>query len=119
MLNGRACYVLDGAHADVLMIGFSRFGQIAAQILRKLDGRSTRFEMALLPEELGRVDVKLDIDSEGRVAARLAFDNPAAATDLRGRADELRRQLQDAGFQEVSYHNLTGGIVALHRGYKF
>jgi flagellar hook-length control protein FliK len=72
--------------------------QIAAQILRRLEGRSTRFEMALLPEELGRVDIKLDIDSEGRLAARLAFDNPAAATDLRGRVDELRRQLEDAGF---------------------
>lgn len=72
--------------------------QVAAQILRKLEGRSTRFEMALLPEELGRVDIKLDIDSEGRLAARLAFDNPAAATDLRGRADELRRQLEAQGF---------------------
>ncbi|QBX38904.1 flagellar hook-length control protein FliK [Brevundimonas sp. S30B] len=73
--------------------------QIAAQIVRRLEGRSTRFDMVLTPEHLGRVDVKLDIDSEGRLAARLAFDNPAAATDLRGRADELRRQLQDAGFQ--------------------
>jgi len=73
--------------------------QIAAQILRKLEGRSTRFEMALTPDDLGRVDVKLDIDSEGRLAARLAFDNPAAATDLRGRADQLRRELEDAGFQ--------------------
>lgn len=72
--------------------------QIAAQILRKLEGRSTRFEMSLTPDELGRVDVKLDIDSEGRLAARLAFDNPAAATDLRGRADQLRRELEDAGF---------------------
>lgn len=72
--------------------------QIAAQILRKLEGRSTRFEMALTPDHLGRVDVKLDIDSEGRLAARLAFDNPAAATDLRGRVDELRRELEEAGF---------------------
>lgn len=72
--------------------------QIAAQILRKLEGRSTRFEMALTPDDLGRVDIKLDIDSEGRLAARLAFDNPAAATDLRGRVDDLRRELEDAGF---------------------
>ncbi|WP_198519937.1 flagellar hook-length control protein FliK, partial [Escherichia coli] len=67
-------------------------------ISNRLEGRSTRFEMALLPEELGRVDIKLDIDSDGRLAARLAFDNPAAATDLRGRVDELRRQLEDARF---------------------
>ena len=55
--------------------------------------------MVLTPDDLGRVDVSLDIDAEGRLAARLAFDNPAAAADLRGRADELRRQLMEAGFQ--------------------
>ncbi|NBB66035.1 flagellar hook-length control protein FliK [Pseudomonas sp. ODNR1LW] len=55
--------------------------------------------MVLTPEDLGRVDVSLEIGSDGQLAARLAFDNPAAAADLRGRADELRRQLQDAGFQ--------------------
>lgn len=72
--------------------------QIAAQIVRKLEGRSTRFEMALTPEGLGQVDVSLDIDADGQLAARLSFDNPLAATELRGRVDELRRQLQEAGF---------------------
>lgn len=33
--------------------------------------------------------------------------------------DTLKNMMCDAGFMEVSYHNLTGGIVALHRGYKF
>ncbi|WP_245162362.1 flagellar hook-length control protein FliK [Brevundimonas sp. AJA228-03] len=72
--------------------------QIAAQIIKKLEGRSTRFEMALTPDDLGRVDVSLDIDADGQLSARLAFDNPLAAADLRGRVDELRRQLTDAGF---------------------
>jgi hypothetical protein len=73
--------------------------QIAAQIVRKLEGRSTRFEMALTPDGLGQVDVSLDIDADGQLAARLAFDNPAAAAELRSRVDELRRQLQEAGFR--------------------
>ena len=94
--------------------------QIAAQILRRLEGRSTRFEMALTPDELGRVDVKLDIDSEGRLNARLAFDNPAAATDLRGRADELRRQLEDAGFHLAAdafeFTDRDSGSSAFDRG---
>lgn len=72
--------------------------QIAAQIVKKLEGRSTRFEMALTPDDLGRVDVSLDIDEDGALRATLSFDNPVAATDLRGRADELRRQLVEAGF---------------------
>ena len=95
--------------------------QIAAQILRRLEGRSTRFEIALRPDELGRVDVKLDIDSEGRLAARLAFDNPAAAADLRGRADELRRQLEAAGFQladdAFEFAERDSGSSAFDRGH--
>jgi flagellar hook-length control protein FliK len=94
--------------------------QIAAQILRKLEGRSTRFEIALRPDELGRVDVKLDIDAEGRLAARLAFDNPVAATDLRGRVDDLRRQLEAAGFQladdAFEFTERDSGSSAFDRG---
>ncbi|WP_243637563.1 MULTISPECIES: flagellar hook-length control protein FliK [Brevundimonas] len=93
-----------GAQRDLGLSQLSRAtvettAQIAAQIIKKLDGRSTRFDMALTPEGLGRVDVSLEIESDGQVTARLAFDNPAAAADLRARADELRRQLLDAGLQ--------------------
>ena len=94
--------------------------QIAAQIQRRLEGRSTRFEIALRPAELGRVDVKLDIDAEGRLAARLAFDNPAAATDLRGRVDDLRRQLEAAGFEladdAFEFAERDSGSSAFDRG---
>lgn len=31
----------------------------------------------------------------------------------------LCQMLRDAGFEDCSYHNLAGGIVAIHRGYKF
>lgn len=33
--------------------------------------------------------------------------------------DTLKNMMEEAGFGSVEYHNLTGGIVALHRGYKF
>lgn len=71
---------------------------LAARMLNRLDQRVTRFDMALTPEGLGRVDVSMDIDQDGQLVARLAFDNPTAATEMRGRADELRRQLETAGF---------------------
>jgi len=32
--------------------------------------------------------------------------------------DELLGMMQDAGLEHCRYHNLTGGIVALHRGYR-
>ncbi|GHG75586.1 ubiquinone/menaquinone biosynthesis C-methyltransferase UbiE [Alishewanella longhuensis] len=33
--------------------------------------------------------------------------------------ETLKQMMAAAGFAEVSYYNMTGGIVALHRGYKF
>ncbi|VFP88534.1 bifunctional demethylmenaquinone methyltransferase/2-methoxy-6-polyprenyl-1,4-benzoquinol methylase UbiE [Candidatus Erwinia haradaeae] len=33
--------------------------------------------------------------------------------------ETLKRMMIDVGFHETSYTNLTGGIVALHRGFKF
>jgi hypothetical protein len=32
----------------------------------------------------------------------MSFDNPAAAADMRGKADELRRQLEQSGFNVAS-----------------
>ena len=32
--------------------------------------------------------------------------------------DTLKGMMEDAGFEMCRYHNLSGGIVALHRGYK-
>lgn len=33
--------------------------------------------------------------------------------------DTLESMMKVAGFEQTNYHNLTGGIVALHRGFKF
>ncbi|QSX29717.1 bifunctional demethylmenaquinone methyltransferase/2-methoxy-6-polyprenyl-1,4-benzoquinol methylase UbiE [Shewanella cyperi] len=33
--------------------------------------------------------------------------------------ETLKAMMQDAGFEQVDYINMTDGIVALHRGYKF
>ena len=33
--------------------------------------------------------------------------------------ETLKSMMADAGFEQIHYYNLTGGIVALHRGYKF
>jgi demethylmenaquinone methyltransferase/2-methoxy-6-polyprenyl-1,4-benzoquinol methylase len=32
--------------------------------------------------------------------------------------EQLRDLFEDAGFERCDYHNLTGGIVAIHRGFK-
>jgi len=33
--------------------------------------------------------------------------------------DTLKQMVEQAGFEDCSYHNLTGGIVAVHRAYKY
>ncbi len=33
--------------------------------------------------------------------------------------DTLKARMEQAGFEDCSYENLTGGIVALHKGYKY
>ena len=32
--------------------------------------------------------------------------------------DTLKDMMEDAGFERCEYHNMTGGIVALHKGVK-
>lgn len=33
--------------------------------------------------------------------------------------ETLKQMMLDAGFEDVTYHNFNGGIVALHKGYKY
>jgi flagellar hook-length control protein FliK len=77
---------------------------LAAQIIKKADGRATRFDVELHPADLGRVNVRLEIGAHGRMTASMSFENPHAAAELRGRADELRNALESAGF------DISGGM---------
>ncbi|MDB5497337.1 MAG: flagellar hook length determination-like protein [Phenylobacterium sp.] len=77
---------------------------LAAQIAKKLDGRSTRFDVQLEPAGLGKVDVRVEIGAGGRMSAAMAFDTPQAAAELRSRAGELQRALEQAGF------DISGGL---------
>ena len=86
---------------------------LAAQIAKKLQGRSTRFDLQLDPIGLGRVDVRMEIGASGRMTAAMTFDTPQAAAELRARAAELQRHLEQAGF------DMSGGLsfdVAGDRG---
>jgi Meckel syndrome type 1 protein len=77
---------------------------LAAQIVKKLEGRSTRFDVELDPAGLGKVDVRVEIGAHGRLTAAMTCDNPNAASELRARAPELQRALEQAGF------DLSGGL---------
>lgn len=72
--------------------------KLAAGILDRLDGQSTRFDLQFDPHGLGKVDVSVEIGSDGRLTAQLGFDSQLGLSELRGRAQELRTALEQAGF---------------------
>ncbi len=79
---------------------------LANEILRKSGGRSAQFDISLTPEGLGKVDVQISINQKGELTASMVFDTPQAAAELRGRAAELQKSLEQSGFQ-VSQNGLS------------
>ncbi len=57
----------------------------------------------------------------GRLVVGDAESYKYLAESIRQHPDQetLMGMMQTAGFERCDYHNLTGGIVALHRGFKF
>lgn len=57
----------------------------------------------------------------GELIANDAESYRYLAESIRMHPDQetLKSMMEDAGFEQANYYNLTGGIVALHRGYKF
>ncbi len=57
----------------------------------------------------------------GKLIARDADSYRYLAESIRMHPDQktLKGMMVEAGFERCEYFNLTGGIVALHRGYKF
>jgi demethylmenaquinone methyltransferase/2-methoxy-6-polyprenyl-1,4-benzoquinol methylase len=57
----------------------------------------------------------------GKVVANDAESYRYLAESIRMHPDQetLKGMMQEAGFEQTSYENMTGGIVALHKGYKF
>lgn len=57
----------------------------------------------------------------GKVVAKDEASYRYLAESIRRFPDQptLRNMMQAAGLDNCSYHNLSGGIVALHRGYRF
>ncbi|MWP61323.1 bifunctional demethylmenaquinone methyltransferase/2-methoxy-6-polyprenyl-1,4-benzoquinol methylase UbiE [Gilliamella sp. Pas-s25] len=57
----------------------------------------------------------------GKIVANDSESYRYLAESIRMHPDQntLKKMMQDAGFVDVKYHNMTGGIVALHIGFKF
>jgi len=57
----------------------------------------------------------------GELVAKDGESYQYLAESIRMHPDQetLKGMMNNAGFEQTSYHNLTGGVVALHKGYKF
>jgi demethylmenaquinone methyltransferase / 2-methoxy-6-polyprenyl-1,4-benzoquinol methylase len=57
----------------------------------------------------------------GKIIAKDADSYQYLAESIRMHPDQatLCNMMKTAGFEDCDYHNLTGGIVAIHRGFKY
>jgi len=72
---------------------------LAVQIAAVARSGNSRFEIRLDPAELGRIDVRLDVDRHGHVTSHLTVEKPETLALLRQDAPQLQRALEDAGLK--------------------
>jgi flagellar hook-length control protein FliK len=75
------------------------FNGLAIQIAATAQSGRSRFEIRLDPAELGRIDVRLDVDRHGKVTSHLMVEKPETLAMLRQDAPQLQRALEDAGLK--------------------
>ena len=62
----------------------------------------TRFDISLDPIDLGRIDVRINVDRNGQVTSHLTVEKPETLQMLRQDAPQLQRALDDAGLKTGS-----------------
>ena len=72
---------------------------LALEIAVSARSGKSRFEIRLDPADLGRIDVRIDVDRNGHVTSHLTVEKPETLSMLRQDAPQLQRQLDDAGFK--------------------
>jgi flagellar hook-length control protein FliK len=72
---------------------------LAFEIAASARSGKSSFEIRLDPADLGRVDVRIDVDRTGQVTSHLRVEKPETLSMLRQDAPQLQRALDDAGFK--------------------
>jgi len=75
----------------------------------------TSFEIRLDPADLGRIDVRIDVDRNGQVKSHLTVEKPETLSMLRQDAPQLQRALDDAGFKTDGSGCNSACATSLHR----
>ena len=94
--TGGALNVTTAASGPVPLSG------LALEIAASIKSGKSRFEIRLDPADLGRIDVRIDIDRNGQVTSHLTVEKPETLSILRQDAPQLQRALDDAGVKTGS-----------------
>ncbi|MGN6516211.1 MAG: flagellar hook-length control protein FliK [Rhizomicrobium sp.] len=73
------------------------FAALGVTIAAKSQDGERHFDIRLDPAELGKVDVRISVDSDGKAQAHLAAEHPQTLQLLQNDKINLERQLRDAG----------------------
>lgn len=79
--------------------------QVAFEVARQFEAGNTRFQIRLDPADLGRIDVKLDLDKQGTISAHMVVERPETLDLMMRDQRALQQALQHAGL-DTSKTNL-------------
>ncbi|WP_038948490.1 flagellar hook-length control protein FliK, partial [Bradyrhizobium genomosp. III] len=75
---------------------------VPVEIAAAIRSGKSRFDISLDPAELGRIDVRINVDRNGNVTSHLTVEKPETLQMLRQDAPQLQRALDDAGLKSGS-----------------
>jgi hypothetical protein len=87
------------AHGPAHVVENVPISNVPVEIGMKSLAGVNHFEIRLAPDDLGRVDVRLHIDAEGRVKAHLVVERPETLAFLQRDAQQLQQTLEQAGLK--------------------
>lgn len=93
----------------------SDVANLAMRIAAKLKDGDHHFDIRLDPPELGRVDVRLSVDSTGRAEAHIVADKQQSLDVLQRDSGTLHKALKDSGL-DVSNNSLNFSLKGQDRG---
>jgi flagellar hook-length control protein FliK len=92
----------------------SNISALASAIAAKSAAGTKTFDIRMDPPELGRVDVHLSVDSDGKVQASLHAEHPQTLALLQRDSQNLERALKDAGLN-LSHNSLNFSLKGEQR----
>jgi flagellar hook-length control protein FliK len=75
---------------------------LALEIAASARAGKTQFDIRLDPADLGRIDVRISVDSNGQVSSHLTVEKPETLSMLQQDAPQLQQALDNAGFKTGS-----------------